>query len=80
MDASRGEGEWVVSMANLTLLTATVVTSYDAQFRQLNAGSNALSMRGTVQKKFSRAKLFLLTQHEQIFCRALALAQAQVRG
>jgi hypothetical protein len=37
-------------------------------------------MGGTVQKKFARAKLFLLTQHEQIFYRALALAQAQVRG
>jgi len=53
---------------------------FDAQFRQLNAGSNALSMGGTVQKKVARAKLFLLTQHEQIFCLPLALAQAQVRG
>jgi hypothetical protein len=53
---------------------------FDAQFRQLNAGSNALSMSGTVQKKLARAKLFLLTQHQQIFCPALKLAQAQSRS
>jgi hypothetical protein len=37
-------------------------------------------MGGTVQKKSERAKQFLLTQHQQNFRAARALAQAQSRS
>src|SRR5213075_1002904 len=45
-----------------------------------DAGLKCISMGGTVQKKSKRAKQFLLTQHQQKFRAARALAQAQSRS
>ena len=49
--------------------------SYDARFHPALSNDlpvQMLNAAGTVQKKSARAKQFLLTQHEQTFCAALA--------
>jgi hypothetical protein len=80
MDASRGEGEWVVSMANLTLLTATVVHFLRRPIPAIERRFKCIKYaRHGTEKVLARQTVFAHTTRTNFLSRARARASASAR-